>query len=556
MDWDIKEFGSTLAIGAYLLVSVRFLAGILLDPARVGAIRWPGFLHDAGDALKTVILLTASFGVGMIAEDLSNKFVDTGSNWFVLLPGEDNIRTEVLLGEPCQGKIAPLGADAADRGLLARYGGPSGDATEQFILTGNTTALCRTFHGPAHRAANALYYQSKNRVFDEDTYFAELTKVQTRIDFARSLALLTAALAFVLVVGAAVRIARRRSSPPPYERMLLAFGVLALVFLTSRYAYAREEREFDLRAYGYYLSSQDPPTRGDTTAMAAGISGLAPAGPGRYLVVHDAKGPSVAARTGLALLDGGGIRYASITERWPEGAPASDLESACSLPDSESRFLLAESDFAHGAGHLFSASLAWQHERWTLELEKIPVGPSSAFSAKDSTGVEGMVCTRRKDGMTLVIFCERGSRDGSRPAALRWGTLRQGRFELALGSLVIPIQRGVNDGFDRVCSDLHLDTEGVLWTAATSDGGDTGPFRSVVYALGSVNANATTPVGVTVPSVAWRLEGSKVEAIGAFPFHEGEPGRGGLLVGTDDERLGGVLRALPPRVETGTSAGP
>jgi hypothetical protein len=81
---------------------------------------------------------------------------------------------------------------------------------------------------------------------------------------------------------------------------------------------------------------------------------------------------------------------------------------------------------------------------------------------------------------------------------------------------------------------------GDLWCVAADDPGDAGPFRSVIFQVGTVDAKSKTPIQAIAKSVAgWTFDGVKVEAIA-----RSLPEVGGLSVATDDENYGALWRPL------------
>ena len=71
-----------------------------------------------------------------------------------------------------------------------------------------------------------------------------------------------------------------------------------------------------------------------------------------------------------------------------------------------------------------------------------------------------------------------------KPAVLVWGTLdltaRRYAYEI-LGEFPFTAPDLPWSADTRDCSDLHLDGSGRIWCSAAQDGGDNGPFRSVIW---------------------------------------------------------------------------
>ena len=84
----------------------------------------------------------------------------------------------------------------------------------------------------------------------------------------------------------------------------------------------------------------------------------------------------------------------------------------------------------------------------------------------------------------------------------------------------------------RNIADLTIDNGGILWTSATSDPGDNGPFQTMLYKLGEFNpAGDFTPYKTHKP--LFSFSGHKVEAmVFKEPF---------LILMTDNESLGSTF---------------
>ena len=80
--------------------------------------------------------------------------------------------------------------------------------------------------------------------------------------------------------------------------------------------------------------------------------------------------------------------------------------------------------------------------------------------------------------------------------------------------------------------------------SAYDSGNDGGPFRSVVWQIGTISddiqGNPVVNLGVNFRLAS--LDGLKVESIA---IREVPGGKKEVYVGTDDEHYGGILRLLP-----------
>lgn len=288
---------------------------------------------------------------------------------------------------------------------------------------------------------------------------------------------------------------------------------------------------------------------------SGGYSGMATHGHGSYLVVHDTKGHKDDPRLGLLEItpdDGTCYRPLDVADwKHPDGR-SSDLESACALPGRSGELLVAESGSWKGrVGRVFHVRVA-EGRAEVLEAYELPLFVDNSED-QEGDNFEGMVCVgldRLDDDQVLVILGERGGSEAYETGLLRWGTLDLGRESLDWyedGRATLPVTApGSWPGrvSKRDISDLYADSGGALWAVASAEAGDNGPFRSVVYRLGKVTEDAGQPVELEQhPSAAWTVDGFKIEALAAPT----ERVKGSLLsVGSEDENLGGVWRALFP----------
>ena len=110
-----------------------------------------------------------------------------------------------------------------------------------------------------------LYYYAKNTVYSQSQYYEELRKIQTRLEFTRSLAMLAFMyFAMVLALGIAIllwhlaKLAKNKQNSESRERVrelrvripAMAAVMFGIYFL-SIWAYARETDAFNKRVFGY-----------------------------------------------------------------------------------------------------------------------------------------------------------------------------------------------------------------------------------------------------------------------------------------------------------------
>ena len=279
-----------------------------------------------------------------------------------------------------------------------------------------------------------------------------------------------------------------------------------------------------------------------------GISGMALMADGRYLIVIDTKSFSDGLRFGaIDAVAKGGSRFEALpVDGWDRvGGRANDLEAICALAGRDDEFLAAESSYRDADyGRVFH--LRVRDGRVEL-LSAMPL-PTERSDGKDEMGYEGLACQHIDAQRYLLVLGERGG-SAIRPR----GSLRLGEFDASAARitwrdeeielrapgnwLAVPPHRDI--------ADLYADADGALWSVAASDPDDYGPFRSLVWKVGQLDGgNPAEPLQLAAQQEArWIIDGFKVEAIAApDPRIPGSV----LSIGSEDEKLGGVWRALGP----------
>lgn len=292
MNFDLTELAATLAIGVFLVVGVVF-ALIIFSKKTVSEV------ISLANINQYVIAIIAAFCfvVGMIIEDVSNKFVDQDGwlNRWVVLESDDEIKTKVLFGDNYSQNIhdSPISYLASRYGLLGNSTGADGRAIEGHILRekqctpNNQTTVFQRVELDAERlreVAKTFYYNAKSVSYSDPSYYNELKRIQMRIDFSRSVVAVSLFLSifFITVVALIVLLSPiffglSKLKLEEYPKLkggvddinnylagiretrvrgwrLLAFSlVLGSVYFVGGFANSSEEKEFDKRAYGYFI---------------------------------------------------------------------------------------------------------------------------------------------------------------------------------------------------------------------------------------------------------------------------------------------------------------
>ncbi|MEP0546966.1 MAG: hypothetical protein ABJF88_08540 [Rhodothermales bacterium] len=275
------------------------------------------------------------------------------------------------------------------------------------------------------------------------------------------------------------------------------------------------------------------------------LSGLAWVEGRTFLAVHDAKVPDEAALSRVSLIElphaGEPLRWTPLAVTWPGGAPSHDLESIARVPGTDT-YLLAESG-NHGSAfeRIFVADLVRGPASDTLEIREAADWPVPVYD------VEGTAVTR-VGGTLYFLFAERA--DGKPGTEIAWARLTLDPLTLE-GIERVPFQSPDPSGPGvRHISALDVDEEGHIYAASAYDPDhDGGPFRSAVWRVGVIKPDGEEHAALILtetPEHLATLDGMKVESLTLQPSTTGADAGGGtvLIVGTDDEDYGGVVRPL------------
>lgn len=243
------------------------------------------------------------------------------------------------------------------------------------------------------------------------------------------------------------------------------------------------------------------------------VSGIARFNNG-YLVVHDNKRKNQA-------------RVSHINDElkitkliWPETLLPFDLEAIAALPNKSNHFILMES-----TGKCYEIIIDPTDFRIVL---------ISTFTLRGITArmnLEGLTIYNSGQGL-VFIYGDRGSDSRNSTLFVSFFDYNKKRFfQINTFKYDLPIPNNNK----RNIADLFLKDDGTLWTAATSDPGNNGPFSSAIYELGEINHSGKfepTHPELLKPIIVY--DNQKVEAL---MFYEDN-----LVMMTDNENLGATFK--------------
>lgn len=249
------------------------------------------------------------------------------------------------------------------------------------------------------------------------------------------------------------------------------------------------------------------------------VSGISPTtDKDKYLVVHDNKKKDQL-RVGLIDL---GADSLYIGLEWPTETLPIDLEALSAIPGLENEYI---------------AMGSWGFCYWIkLDLQSKTIDLIKEFRIPDSgppLNFESLLILGESDNL-YVAWAHRGS--DHEESILYWGSISLFNEDIVISvkdSIFINIPWPLTA--KRHMSDMDMDNNNILWTSATSDPGDEGPYKSAIYKIGLfeiVKENINFSILQSFPK-QYVFEKNKVEAL---TFNDNK-----IVFATDDENLGAAI---------------
>ena len=185
-----------------------------------------------------------------------------------------------------------------------------------------------------------------------------------------------------------------------------------------------------------------------------------------YIVVHDNKRKNQAR---VSYID----KKLNITKLiWPVRKLPFDLEAVVKFPNIENRFIFMES-----TGKCYDISIDPKDFRIDL------LGNFTLPRLKSNMNLEGLTIFQSAQGIVFLY--------GDRGSDLRVSTLFTAFFNQKKNTFYNIKSHKINlpkpKAHKRNIADLASDNKGNIWSSATSDPGDDGPFSTAIYEIGTIN---------------------------------------------------------------------
>ena len=199
---------------------------------------------------------------------------------------------------------------------------------------------------------------------------------------------------------------------------------------------------------------------------------------------------------------------------WPHSSLPYDLEAIHSIPNYGNQYVVMES-----TGKCYRIIVNPDTEEIRIKGEfKLP-------GLSESMNLEGFALIEN-NGILKVFYGDRGS--DSRPSTLFFADYNVQLDEVTVvRSYSFSLLEPMSD--KRNIADLVFDKKGNLWSAATSDPSNDGPFETRLFRVGKMSKEGS--FSITRPMKSSKtFENEKVEAITTY--------KSGILLLTDNENLG------------------
>lgn len=301
----IKELGITLLVGAFTILGAEAILHYFFNKQLSGFFHGKLGFEERGN-VTVAIFIAFAFAVGIVVEDLSYKYRDSHEIPFKTIPAQvlpDYIVSKLGLPQELDDRVTTLINDLngvlpkpqplalalannqafqisdtsnyANKRKFETNKGNSGAKVERWIRDDQRCIPDSRYSDcPATKeitnGIDNLYYYAKNKVYAHEQHAEELRRIQTRLEFTRSLSLIAffymlialalgTALFSIHLFGFRQELVKRKVIPTKTERLdelskriPILLATLAVIYFLSLWAFALETENFNRRAYGYF----------------------------------------------------------------------------------------------------------------------------------------------------------------------------------------------------------------------------------------------------------------------------------------------------------------
>ena len=207
---------------------------------------------------------------------------------------------------------------------------------------------------------------------------------------------------------------------------------------------------------------------------------------------------------------------------WPEKKLPFDLEAIFQLDPINSKYIIMES-----TGKCYIISIDIKDNRIdVLNMFTLP-------KINKNMNLEGFAIYKSSQGVVL-LYGDRGS--SARPSTLFWGFFNLNNYQIKEVRQV-EFSLPQPEKYRRNIGDIAISKNAEVWTSATSDPGNNGPFSTYIYNVGNINNEGDFEMNhpeLLIPIMA--IQGQKVEAM---LFNKNS-----LVLMTDNENYGSTFSII------------
>lgn len=280
MNLELDEAGMTFLVGAFVILAAEAIAHYLFGRSLLRFFQGRFGLTDEGDerpGLTTGVFVGLSFALGLLVEDVCYKYSDPYVFWtyhvthpeqFVASHSHETddikatLQQSVLVSDidKLPPELTNLGGEVFGSGIFAKLNGSKGVEVEDWAQPSVATEAKPYNRGEKElrRIISGTFYFAKNRVYHVATYFEEMRRIQSRLEFSSTVATVSLISSVTCVTFAIIWIPLVWKAAEIRQRLLFRVGALLGVFVTvyslAFLAYIQESEEFNRRVFGYYDS--------------------------------------------------------------------------------------------------------------------------------------------------------------------------------------------------------------------------------------------------------------------------------------------------------------